>query len=108
MNTSFTMVQNWFTDKIFFKVIDSANFATPPLFFFNENSISLRTKIILNKQMMPEHNEIIVEAIKISEENIDDSRFKIPDYKRVLTVEAYSKEILEKLKAVNSELNNKQ
>ena len=107
MNNYFDKIENWFTNEIFFKVNDSFNFIVPPVLFFSGVSISLKTNIILNRNNAPRSNDIIVEAVEIVEENIPASKFEIGKYKRIISLEAYSKELLEKFKAIDGELKNK-
>jgi hypothetical protein len=104
MNNYFENVENWFSDKILFKVNDTASFIIPPLVFFDDKSISLKTKITFKKEGIPDAKNIILEALEIKEESIPDSKFEIPEYRRIVSLQEYSKELMEKFKIIDADL----
>ncbi|MES2849230.1 MAG: hypothetical protein V4685_09245 [Bacteroidota bacterium] len=105
MNQYFKSVENWFPVNIVFKTNAKSNFVTPPLIYFNEQTISLKTRIRFTEKA-EEQIDLDIEATEIKEMPLSDSIFTIPAAFKTMSLTEYSSMIIEKFKSIDNSLDS--
>lgn len=97
-------VDNWFSNKLQFKIASKKRTLLPPIIFFNDSTISLKTIMKLTDEI-PESKEVVIEAKEITPQKLPDSIFTIPAAMRVISHADYLSELLKKFNVADSALN---
>jgi hypothetical protein len=100
MNQYFKSIENWFPENITFKTNLKANFVTPPVVYFNGQTISLKTKI----RFTGDDIDTDIEAVDIKQIDIPDSVFTLPVTRKIMSITQYSSMLLEKFKSIDKSL----
>ncbi|MFT3680096.1 MAG: hypothetical protein QM791_07465 [Ferruginibacter sp.] len=74
----------------------------PPLISLKKNTVSLRSKILLNVDNA-DIKDMHIEAIDINEIPVDTALFIIPSYYKLMSQEKYTESMMEKAKKIISE-----
>lgn len=97
MNQYFKKIENWFPENLTFTTNPKANFVMLPTIFFDNQTISLKTKITFSENEQDEET-MYVEAVEINAAPLPDTIFAVPLYMKSMSALGYANMQMEKLK----------